>query len=293
MIEMYPPVFIIGNPRSGTTLLRLMLTNHRNIVIPPECGFAVWFYDKYRGLVFSEQVIDLFVQDVFKARKIETWNLDERGLKEYLVQSKVETYPQAVSAVYEFYGHSLGRTFHRWGDKNNFYLDHIAALFAMFPSAQFIHIVRDGRDIACSYKTLGSSQIVSKYAPALPVNISQIAHEWAENITKIRSSFEKIPSTQVYEVRYEDLVSQPAQELQKICIFLGEPYDPAMELYYIRNKAENQEPLEFLQWKAKTLEKPTNSEVGKYVRELKPEEIKEFQRISASVLNLYNYMLYP
>lgn len=289
---MRPPVFIIGNPRSGTTLLRLMLTNHQNIVIPPECGFAVWFYDKYRELVFSEKVIDLFVQDVLTARKIETWNLDEARLREYLIQSKVETYAQAVSAVYEFYGRSLGRTFYRWGDKNNFYLNYIPTIFAIFPSAQFIHIIRDGRDIACSYKTLGSSQIVSKYAPNLPVNIKKIASEWTDNIKKIRSSFEKLPSTQVYEIRYEDLVSQPERELTKICDFLREPYDSAMELYYIKNKLETQEPIEFLQWKAKTLEKPTSSEVGKYMQELKPEEIKEFEHISASVLNLYNYTLY-
>lgn len=126
----------------------------------------------------------------------------------------------------------------------------------------------------------------------MPVDINQIAHEWTDNIKKIRSSFEKLPSTQVYEVRYEDLVSQPGQELTKICDFLGEPYDSEMELYYIKNKIETQEPIEFLQWKAKTLEKPTSSEVGKYMRELQPEEIKEFERISASVLNLYNYTLY-
>lgn len=42
------PVFIIGSPRSGTTLLRLMMNSHPRIVVPPECGFAVWWYEKYQ-----------------------------------------------------------------------------------------------------------------------------------------------------------------------------------------------------------------------------------------------------
>jgi hypothetical protein len=282
--EIRPPVFIIGNPRSGTTLLRLMLANHKNIIIPPECGFAVWFYEKYRSDVFSKTVVDEFVRDISTARKIETWNLDYAKLTEYIIKSNAVTYPQAVSAVYEFYGQSLGRSFHRWGD--------IDTLHAMYPLAQFVHIVRDGRDIACSYKVLGKSKSISKYAPDLPASISEIALEWSQNIQKIRRSFEKLPGEQTFEVRYEDLVSQPSRELQKICQFLEEPYDPEMGLYYLRNQQEHQEPVEFLQWKAKTIERPTVSEVGKYKRELTGAEVEEFERISASILKTYDYSIW-
>lgn len=291
MPDMGPPVFIIGNPRSGTTLLRLMLNNHQNIIVPPECGFAVWFYEKYHLLGFSESVIHALVKDVSTARKIETWNLDYAKLREYIITSNASSYSQAVSAVYEFYGHSLGKNFHRWGDKNNFYLRHIETLCALYPSAQFIHIIRDGRDVACSYKALRKSKMVSKYVPDLPVDIKEIARDWTENVQKIRESFEKLSHVQVFEVRYEDLVSQPTQELQSICNYLGEFYDPAMELYYIKNQIENQEPVEFLQWKAKTLEKPTDSEVGKYLRELTDAEIEEFEHISRHILKLYNYSI--
>jgi len=53
-----------------------MLTNHKNFIIPPECGFAVWFYDKYKFAEFSEPIIESFVKDISQAKKIETWNLD-------------------------------------------------------------------------------------------------------------------------------------------------------------------------------------------------------------------------
>lgn len=41
------PIFILGNPRSGTTLLQLMLACHPRLAVPPECGFALWLYDRY------------------------------------------------------------------------------------------------------------------------------------------------------------------------------------------------------------------------------------------------------
>lgn len=291
MSEMVSPIFIVGNPRSGTTLLRLMLTNHRNIIIPPECGFAVWFYEKYHSSHFDEAVIAAFVRDLSTARKIETWNLDFGELEKYLLASNAVSYSQVVSSVYQFYGRSVGKIFHRWGDKNNFYLHHILTIYTMYPSAKFIHIVRDGRDVACSYQALGKSRIESKYAPNLPVNIHEIAQEWVQNLQIIRNSFKQLPPEQVFEIRYEDLVSNTEQELRRLCNFLGEPYDAAMELYYVMNQQNSQEPIEFLQWKAKTVEKPTDSEVGKYKRDLTPAEIDEFERIAKDILKRYKYSI--
>lgn len=291
MSEMLSPIFIVGNPRSGTTLLRLMLTNHRNIIIPPECGFAVWFYEKYHSLHFDAAAIAAFVGDLSTARKIETWNLDFDELEKYLLASNAVSYSQVVSRVYQFYGMSTGKIFHRWGDKNNFYLHHIPTIYTMYPSAKFVHIVRDGRDVACSYQALSRSQIESKYAPNLPVNIREIAQEWVRNVQEIINSFKQLPSDQVFELRYEDLVSSTEQELRHLCDFLGEPYDPGMELYYVKNQQNRQEPVEFLQWKAKIVEKPTDSEVGKYKRDLTPAEIDEFERIARHILKRYKYSI--
>lgn len=289
---MHFPVFIVGNPRSGTTLLRLMLTNHKNIVIPPEAGFAVWLYDKYSRYDFSSKAIVInFVRDLTYTKKIETWNLDFSDLLDFMLEVRVNSYTDAVAAVYEYYGHSLGRNFLRWGDKNNYYLNHIDILSKMYPSAQFIHIVRDGRDVACSYQALQNVRIVSKYAPQLVSNIKDIAWEWSQNICKIRSAFENLPEDNIYEIRYEDLVAHTERELKKVCLFLQEPYDKNMELFFQKNRIEHQEPVEFLQWKAKTLQKPTKSEVGKYKTILSQEEIEDFEYIASSALKLYQYQV--
>ncbi len=111
---MTSPIFVLGNPRSGTTMLRLMLTCHRNIMIPPEAGFAVWLYQRYNGwLKNSRHQLDAFVDDLLETRKIETWEIDGPELKRYLHEADPSSYPEAVSLVYQWYGHCTGRRFNR------------------------------------------------------------------------------------------------------------------------------------------------------------------------------------
>ena len=287
---MSSPIFVLGNPRSGTTLLRLMLNNHKNIVIPPECGFAIWFYEKYANTIINESIIREFIKDISTARKIETWGLNFYELEIFIVASKPDSYSKLVSCVYEFYGKQIGKNFKRWGDKNNFYIKHIETINKLFPSAYFIHIVRDGRDVACSYRSINRSKIVSKYAPHLPDDIISIAEEWDFNLNQMIDSFNKISWHNVYEVRYEDLTTSPVDTLRNICNFLEEPYDERMETYYLKNQEEQQEPVEFLQWKVKTLEKPTTSEISKYLKELRKNEIKQFENIAHKLLERYSYL---
>ena len=294
---MKSPIFIIGNPRSGTTLLRLMLNSHSNIVVPPECGFAVWWYEKYKGWnqdsSYDQQALKHFLQDLSTSRKMETWDLDFGALREYLWAVKPSCYAELVSSIYVFFGRSRGKEFHRWGDKNNFYIQHVDTLDAIFPEASFIHIIRDGRDVACSCRNLAKLSIRSKYSPNLPTDIADIAAEWTSNVKKAISSFESIGDERVCEVRYEDLVADSQTELIRICAFLQEPYDEQMLEYYKYNINEHQEPIEFLQWKGKTLEKPTTSEVGKFRHELSIQEIRSFQSIAGCLLERYGYESVP
>jgi len=289
---MKSPIFIIGNPRSGTTLLRLMLTCHRNIVIPPECGFAVWWYQKYRNWnsESAKQNLDAFLDDLFGSKKIETWNLNRELLRETLSEKEPESYSDLVSLIYEKFAMQQKETFKRWGDKNNYYLNHIETIFELFSDVQFIHIVRDGRDIACSYKKLAVSKFDSKYAPQLPTEISEIAREWINNLKKIRKSFQTIGWDKVIEIRYEDLVTESEKTLRNICSFLNEEYDPSMSDFYLLNMEKELEPRELMQWKGKTLEKPTRSEVEKYQIELTLPEIKEFEIIAEELLAHYRYL---
>ena len=290
---MISPIFILGNPRSGTTLLRLMLNNHRNIMIPPECGFVVWWYEKYKhwdaSLSRDAEKLANFIDDLMTSRKIDTWNLDPSELREYISREQPCSYSELVSCIYQFFGQSTGREFKRWGDKNNFHVGFVTTIFTIFPNCCFVHIVRDGRDVACSYRTVMRSSIVSKYRPRLPTDIHEVAAEWRANLLKVIKAFDEIGWEKVLEIRYEDLVSYFETELRRLCAYLGEPYDDDMLKYYEVNRIKQLEPAEFLQWKAKTLEKPTDSEVGKFKRELSPAEIRDFNREAGDLLRRYGY----
>lgn len=288
---MQSPIFIIGNPRSGTTLLRLMLTCHRDIVIPPECGFAVWWYEKYRKWTndYTDQQMEEFLCDLFNSKKFETWNLNKGLLKEFLQEKKTSTYSELVSSVYEFYAGTRKKGFKRWGDKNNFHLNHVDAIFNLFPGAQFIHIIRDGRDIACSYKDVAGSIYKSPYAPQLPAGVSEIAKEWVDNINRIRESFNAVGWDKVIEIRYEDLVSFPEETLKKICSFLNEEFDMAMLDFHLLNREQGLEPRDLLEWKSKTLQSVTTSQMGRYKRCLTDAEIRIINDVAAEILTVYNY----
>jgi hypothetical protein len=290
---MNSPIFIIGNPRSGTTLLRLMLTCHKNIVIPPECGFAVWFYDKYGrqgGWETDNFRLRQFLEDLFHARKIEHWELNKEDLFRFLKRRQPSSYSELVSLVYEYYGISRGRAFTRWGDKNNFYLHHILTIKAMFPDAHFVHIVRDGRDVACSYKKLGEKTIDSIYAPKLPVQIKDIAEQWSTNVDTAVQSFASMEWQKVCEIRFEDLILNPEPALRRLCSQLGEEYDPAMLGYYVKNREDQLEPKELIDWKEKNLKPPIRSEVGRYKRELSEQDSEVFEEIAGRELARYGYL---
>lgn len=290
---MNPPFFIIGNPRSGTTLLRLMLTNHPRLVVPPECGFAVWLHPDFGdwdGRVQRDPDLPAkYAREVVASRKFETWGLTESEVSSFLVDAGPQSYAEAVDAVYRLYARSIGKQIDAWGDKNNFYLAYIPRIREIFPSCRFVHIVRDGRDVACSYRALRSRPMQSKYAPELPVEISDIAEEWTTNLETIRCALNDVGTEAAHEIRYEDLIRNPEGTLRGVCEFLDQPFDAEMLAYHERNREREQEPREFLQWKEKTLEPPSDSGIGRFRKELTPAEAIEFERIAGEMLAAYGY----
>jgi Sulfotransferase family len=286
-----PPIFILGNPRSGTTLLRLMLTCHREIVIPPECGFAVWLYDKYRDwdAARAPALIGPFAGEVAAARKFDTWGLDRHRLAAALAAAPPASYAEAASRVYECYASHRGRSFGRWGDKNNFYVDHVATIDAIYPRAFFVHIVRDGRNVACSYKGLHAAALESRYAPRLPWKAAEVAAEWQDANAKIDAGLGELAAERVFRLRFEDLVTDTESRLRSLCDALGEDFDPAMLDYHRQNARQELEPAELLAWKQKTLQPPIRSEVDRFRRELEADEIAAFEHVAGATLARYGY----
>lgn len=283
------PLFIIGNPRSGTTLLRLLLTAHAKILIPPECGFVVWLHDKYRDWPRTGAGIGKFVEDLVACRKFDTWNLDASSLAASIAAAAPASYAELCRLVYLEFGARQDKHPSIWGDKNNFHTRHLQELEGIFPGALFLHIVRDGRDVACSYRQVMERPSQSPYAPTLPVQIGAIAREWLDNVSRVRAFQETLPPNRQRTIRYEDLVADPPGRLAAICQWLGLDFQPTMLEFHEANRRHNTEPALTLDWKLRTLEPASGASVGQHRSLLSSAELDEFHTIAGPLLASYGY----
>src|SRR5690606_37957059 len=122
-------VFILGNPRSGTSLFRLMMNSHQSILAPPECGFMQWWHVKYQNWSIADSIqknrLVEFISDLLSSKKIESWKIDRQSLLDYLLETKPTTYGELVERVYLYWGGEKRMQAKVIADKNNYYINHL------------------------------------------------------------------------------------------------------------------------------------------------------------------------
>jgi hypothetical protein len=213
------PVIVVGCPRSGTTMLQLMLHAHPRIAVPPETRFVLPVYQQRRSFG------DLDLPD--RRRALARWIVDrpetrfaDLGLDaEETVERIVAAPPtlgSALGTIFQGYSGRFGKP--RWGDKRPAYLQNLDLILRLFPDAQIINIVRDGRDCVASLKEMSWHK----------QDIYATVAAWARAADDGRRAAARLDSTQYHQVRYEDLVADPDTELTALCAFLDEDYHPAM-----------------------------------------------------------------
>jgi hypothetical protein len=209
------PFFIVGHPRSGTTLLRFMLSSHPRLYVPDETGFLPF--------LATDPQVDLDRTAVASLlRRIGKLNRFWDGL----VNDEAAFYaglsrPALPIILDALYRRQIPPGTARWGDKSPLYVQYIPQIKAIFPRAQFIHVIRDGRDAALSAR--------AKWGRSKPyMDISYLLHNWVRNVQSGQSAGDQLGPDRYYEVRYETLINNPEGTLQALCVFLGETYDPAM-----------------------------------------------------------------
>ena len=282
------------SPRSGSSLLRIICDSHQKLSVPPESGFIEWWYQKYKSWNVldskNSEKINQFCIDLESSKKFETWNFDLNLFKDLISKETPSNYSQLLMLVYISFGLQRGKNILAFGDKNNYYIKKTKLLNELFPNAKYIHIVRDGRDVATSYMAMKNLVTASSYIPKLPYKIKDIAIEWHKNNQNLITFFKSFPKNKVLIIRYEDLILQLESECKKITNFLNIPFDKNMLNYYNINKELNIEPIETLDWKRKTLEKPDVLNIEKYKDLLSKEEIGIFNSIAKNTLNHFDYV---
>lgn len=212
MSEQQKPVpFLIAMPRSGTTLLRLMLDAHPELAIPPETDFV----PRVLGTGASAES---FLRAVVDHWRWPDLGLDEEELALRLARVDPFTVAEALRTVYGAYAEQFGKR--RFGDKSPSHRWHMTAVAELLPEVRFVHVIRDGRDVALSIVPVWFG----------PDTIERAAMRWREDVIRTRETGASLPH--YAEVRFEDLVLRPEATLTGLCEYLDLPWRAEMLEYH-------------------------------------------------------------
>jgi len=212
------PIFIVGAARSGTTLLQYMLRSHPDISLPTaESHFFIPFYKKRNsfGDLEKEGNIQLLLEEIYQSKQsffdndVHGIKFDAKVLAKTFHQQKISTLPEIISGIFLENAHAEDKK--RWGDKTPYYILHLDTILEMFPDAQIIHLIRDGRDCAIS--------MLERKWDLKIFNTYHAAYIWDRYVTKGKNFGSKHPES-YFEIRYEDILNQPEASIKRLCDFL-------------------------------------------------------------------------
>lgn len=215
--------FLVGCARSGTTLLRAMLDAHPEVAVPGESYFPLWFgrqrarYERPDGVDVEAFLADLTAHSWFRH-----WNLSDQAVRRALAEKPPADFPAAVRVVYGAYAHHHGKRY--YADKTPVFVLHIPTLAQLFPEAVFVHIVRDGRDVALSLLDVGWG----------PSRFGQAALHWRSRVEAGWRAARCLRPERYHEISYEALVRDPEGVARQLLAFLGLPFDHSMLRYFER-----------------------------------------------------------
>jgi hypothetical protein len=213
-----PPLILLGVSRSGTTLLRVILDRSPGLAIPDESFFVPLLARRHGRTVDAERFLD----DVARIGMIRDWGVRVADVAPR-VRSGMRT-GAAIAAIYEAYAEREGKP--RWGDKTPMYMRHLPLLEELFPDAQYVHLVRDGRDAALSFEQMPEGTFTRTWAH--PTTPAQFACLWRKEVSAARALGRRVGASRYHEVRYEELVAEPEGTIRRVCAFATIPFEPAM-----------------------------------------------------------------
>ncbi|MDD5579390.1 MAG: sulfotransferase [Methylobacter sp.] len=289
---LFPMPVIVGAPRSGTTLLRFMLDAHTELAIPPETGFlalcAKWLKSPE---VSPEKFIETISGFPPGSPIWPDFGIDKEVLSDMLDQNGCFKIAPGIRAFYRAYANRFNKP--RYGDKTPNYCFHISAIHELLPETRFIHLIREGRDVALSWRK-------TWFAPGQA--ISTLAQAWRQHIESAREQVQR-NAVPVLEIRYEALITQPRLSLQRICDYIELPYSDQMLRYYQTAAARLVEhgPRfdgngallvthdQRLTQQALTLTPPSADRIGVWRREMMADEVREFEEDAGELLSELGY----
>jgi hypothetical protein len=209
-----PPLFVVGCGRSGSTLLRLMLDAHPSLAIPGESHFIPQLWRDFGG----RRPVDAnaITRALVATPHFGHWKIPEDAVWARVQTLRSPSFADVIEAAFLADADVHGKA--RWGDKTPIYVRSIPLLSRLWPDARFVHLIRDGRDVALSYLSLHWG----------PPTIWAAARKWRIDVDAGIRDGRPLGTSRYLEVRYESLVADPRDVLGSICAFAGLVFEEAM-----------------------------------------------------------------
>jgi hypothetical protein len=269
MQEVFP--FLVGCDRSGTTLLKEMLNSHPDLAVPPESEFVpVLTRNRARYETEGGFNVRLFVEDLDRYGKFERWPLTRDEVEQALIQAGPMSTPEAMRSLYSYFASRVNKP--RYGDKTPYYVCSIPQIAAAYPESRFVHIVRDGRNVALSLIEM----------PWAPSTVMKSAIWWRHRVRTGRRDGSALGWDRYMEVLYEELVAHPEQTLRSVCDFLDLEYSTQM-LRYTENAAVRGRPHQT------NVHKPPTAGLRDWRTQMRPKDVAIFELYAGDALRTFGY----
>jgi hypothetical protein len=283
-IEKIKLFFIIGRPRSGTTLLRTLLDAHPNVIVPTECPFILHLAKRYKNVKnWNYNTIDKFLEDLKQIWLFQFTGIDTELLRKDLYSiSGINDYLTICKAVLLHYPTVFEKKdIVLLGDKNPGYSVTFTHLYSLIKNnAKYILIMRDYRD---QFLSLRQTNYDLPYI-AIPTK------RWRQSIKDFIRISRRQPEL-FYSIRYEDLVNSPETELKKVSDFLSIDFNPQV-LKFHEHKEEYLKVFteRALKGDHKNLFNPIKPDkIGIWKQKLKPIQIKIADTVAGKYADKFNY----
>ncbi len=282
-IDQTPIFFIVGRPRSGTTLLRTLFDAHPDVCIPVECKFIIDLYPKYGNIKhWSKAILKDFFLDLVEQWRFDIWKMDNEKLLTDILECEGEnTYAHICKVVYRNYPSFFNKNEIKiFGDKNPGYTIYTERLKKIFPDAKFIHITRDYRDNYISITNVDFE---------MPI-ISMTVAKWVNFVKKFRRAALKNPGDYT-TIKFEDLVHDPVNQFRRLCKFVGIDYsEEVFDFYKKREEVLNQYSEAFImKYQSSLLEKINPKKAGIWKSQLPDRKVRIADAVAGKTADIAGY----
>jgi hypothetical protein len=279
---MEPFVFIVGCARSGTTLLLRIVDAHSRIAVTPELD---WLTDSFRGESWLDpagRVTPELVAALAGHRRLRQLQCTRADFEGLLPSGEPLPYAAFLERLFALHGRNTGKPL--VGNKTPPYVFRIPVLHDRWPRAKFVHLIRDGRDVALSVRDWNhADRTVGKNAAWAEDPVTTTALWWRRKVRSGREGGRSLGPDLYCEVRYEELVRRPAEECARLCAFLGVPYEEAM-LRFHEGRTRNDPGLD-----AKEAWRPITPGLRDWRSQMPPGDVERFEAAAGDLLDELGY----